>query len=124
MKYSKFYEKLSWPRYTTIRRYKKGRSVGTVEPATYRGITLHYEHVVGIRRSALNDMPTRLLLADTGCKSRADAVGLIRDFYPKPIDAAAEKLYVFYVMKIDRGEANAIRKKNKLPGFKIQSTLG
>lgn len=104
MNYSKWYSKLGKNEYTTIRRYKKGRKVGGIEKEILSFHVIHKAQIMKIERLTFNDMPTVLLLEDTDCKTRGSAFDLLRAFYMKPIDKAKERLYVFYLKKVNHGK--------------------
>ena len=102
MRYSKYYSKLDDDEYTTIRRYKKKRKVGKVEEEIVNFRVVHRAMIKKIERKTFNNIPTKLLLKDTDCKTRKEAFLLIDGFYMKPIDRQKEKLYIFYMKKVNK----------------------
>jgi len=102
MRYSKHYSKLDEDEYTTIRRYKKKRRVGKVEEETVNFHVIHRAMIKRIERKTFNNIPLKLLLKDTDCKTREEAFLLIDGFYMKPIDKKKEKLYIFYMKKVNK----------------------
>lgn len=99
MKYSKNYKKLYNERYTTIRRYPQGH-IGDIKRETYPN-GKHNAEIMDIIRMTANGIPTDLLLLDTGCKTREAALNLIQSFYPKRIDRDREKLYIYFMKRIN-----------------------
>lgn len=106
MRYSKHYTKLDKDEYTTIRRYKKTRKVGDIEDEVLNFHFLHKAQIMEIVRQTFNDMSTKLLLEDTDCKTREGAFDLIQAFYGKPIDKEKEKLFIFYLKRVNHGKEN------------------
>lgn len=102
MRYSKHYSKLDDAEYTTIRRYKKGKKVGQIEEEIIDFRVIHRVMIKAIKRMPFNAIPTKLLLKDTDCKTREEAFLLIESFYMKPIDKHKEKLFVFYMKKVNK----------------------
>ncbi len=102
MRYSKHYSKLDDDEYTTIRRYKKGKKVGQVEEEIINFRVVHRVMIKQIKRMTFNNIPTKLLLKDTDCKTREEAYNLIDAFYMKPIDKQKEKLFIFYMKKVKK----------------------
>ena len=80
------------------------RKVGDIEKEVLNFHVLHKAQIMKIERLTFNDMPTVLLQKDTDCITREDAFTLLQHFYIKPIDKAKEKLYVFYMMKVNHGK--------------------
>lgn len=95
MKYSHNYSKLEQKEYTTIRRYSKGK-VGRGLTETYPG-GYHFAQIVKIERKPLIQVSTELLLKDTDCETREEAIELIQSFYKKPIDYFSEKFYIYHM---------------------------
>lgn len=102
MRYSKYYSKLDDDEYTTIRRYKKGKKVGQVEEEIINFRVVHRAMIKQIKRMTFNNMPTKLVLKDTDCNTREEAFLLIDGFYMKPIDKQKEKLFIFYMKKVNK----------------------
>ncbi|KKK73560.1 hypothetical protein LCGC14_2892620 [marine sediment metagenome] len=102
MRYSKHYSKLDEDEYTTIRRYKKSRIVGKVEEEILNYRVLHRAMIKRIVALAFNFIATDLLLKDTDCQTRQEAFDLIQAFYKKPIDKSKEKLFIFYMKKVNK----------------------
>lgn len=100
MHYSKEYSKLNDWEYTTIRRYGKGRKVGYIVPEYVEGTFSHYVEIKAIFRRIFNEIPLKLLLKDTDCKTRDAAFDLLQAFYPKVIDKKEEKLYIYHLVKV------------------------
>ena len=98
MKYSHRYLKLFEEKYTTIRRYSKGK-VGDRVPETYPNGS-HLAIIRKIEKKALDALDELFLYKDTGCTEREDSYKLIQSFYKKPIDFANEKFYIYYLEKL------------------------
>jgi len=100
MKYTHKYSKLSVHKYTTIRRYSKGK-VGDVILETYPE-GKHYAKIIKIERKALDDIYWTDLLFDTAdiCGTRKEVYDLFQSFYKKPIDFTNEKFYIYYLKKV------------------------
>ena len=95
----KFYSKFKKNKYTTIRRYKKGNAGDIVLEQYPNGF--HYARIKDVVRETLERLPTKFLLDDTDCKTRDDAYYFIQCFYKKPIDPYNEKLYIYFMEKIE-----------------------
>ncbi len=98
MRYSSNYGKLYKDRYTTVRRYSKGK-VGDIVPEVYPN-GRHSAKIISVERKTLNELTDKFLIADTDCENRQDAIDLLQSFYPKPIDHAKERLFVYYLEKL------------------------
>lgn len=99
MKYSKKYSKLLNNKYTTIRRYSKGK-VGKTIVETLNGTILHFAKIIKIERKTFIQISTELLLNDTGCNTRKQAFDLIQSFYKKPINPYKDKLYIYHLRRL------------------------
>ena len=98
MKYSNNYSKLEKNRYTTIRRYSKGKMGKNIRETYPKG--WHFAKIMRIERRSLVQLSTEFLLEDTDCKTRKEAIELINSFYKKPIDENKDKLYVYYLKRV------------------------
>ncbi len=99
MKYSHNYTKLTKPKYTTIRRYKKAK-VGDIISENYPGGS-HIARVVLEKRTTLDDVNLKTLLNDCDCDTRKDAYNLFQSFYKKKIDFEKERFYFYLMERID-----------------------
>jgi len=99
MNYSKNYTKLKKDKYTTIRRYPKGK-VGQHKAEVIKGVFSHWVKIIKIERKTMIQIPTKFLLEDTDCTTRLEATTLIDSFYRKPINPYREKLYIYYLEKV------------------------
>lgn len=104
MKYSSDYSKLNRNNYSTIRRYSKGK-VGDIVFETYpKG--KHKARILSIERSALDNIPIQILIADTDLFSRKEIYDLFQSFYKKPIDFAKEKFYIYFLERVNKVKYN------------------
>ncbi len=99
MKYSHNYTKLKKPKYTTIRRYKKGKE-GDIVSENYPGGS-HISRIILEKRTTLADIHLKVLLNDCDCDTRKDAYELFQSFYKKPIDFRNERFYLYVLEKVD-----------------------
>ncbi len=99
MKYSHDYTKLQKPKYTTIRRYKKGKE-GDLISEHYPGGS-HVARVILEKRTTLDDIHLKTLLEDCDCDTRKDAYALFQSFYRNPIDFENEIFYLYLMEKVD-----------------------
>ena len=98
MKYNKHYSKLNQLKYTTIRRYSKGK-IGDVILETYPD-GQHFAEIIKTERSTLEDLSDMFLYKDTDFNLRKNVYELIQSFYKKPIDFEKEKFYIYYLEKV------------------------
>ena len=99
MRYSHKYSKLDMVNYTTIRRYKKCNK-GDIVRKTYPGGS-HDAEVKHVQRMTLAEMSIDFLKADTDLDSREDVYNLFNKFYKRQIDIFREKMYVYYLRKVE-----------------------
>lgn len=101
MKYKKFYSKLELEKYTTIRRYLKGRKIGKIEKE-YVNRKVWYAKIIDIKPKPLAEISFQLLL--NNCKpfaeTRKECYALFQSFYKEPIDFENEPFYIFYMQKV------------------------
>lgn len=98
MKYTHKYKKLSRDKYTTIRRYSKGK-VGDVVLEIYPGGS-HKAKIIKIERKTINGLPFHVLYLDTDCITRQGVRELFQSFYGKEIDFDKEKFYLYHLKKV------------------------
>lgn len=102
LEYRKFYSKLELEKYTTIRRYLKGRKVGDIE-REYVNNKIWNAKIIKIKQKTLAEIPFHMLFND--CKpfaeSRKECYELFQSFYKKPIDFGKEPFFIFYMQKIE-----------------------
>ena len=95
MRYSHDYKKLKENRYTTIRRYKKGKVGDKVLEEYPSG--RHFSIIYQIKRMTINEMPLNLIQKDGDVKTRHEFINLLNSFYRTPIDFLNEKIYVYFL---------------------------
>ena len=99
MNYSHDYPKLKKKKYTTIRRHKKADK-GDIVTETYPS-GWHEAKVLSVQRNTLDALPLRLLQEDTGLKTRQEIYALFNTFYETPIDIYKDKMYIYYLERIE-----------------------
>ena len=104
MKYSHDYSKLNRNNYSTIRRYSKGK-VGDIVLEEYPKGT-HKAKILSIERSALDDIPIQILIADTDLFVRKEIYTLFQSFYKKHIDYSNEKFYIYFLERVNKVRYN------------------
>ena len=99
MKYSHNYPKLFTDKYTTIRRYPKGR-IGDIKLETYPAGS-HYAKIIDRKRVFLDMLELKVLCADTyNHLNRTEIYALFQSFYKKPINFNSELFYMYYLQKV------------------------
>jgi len=101
IKFSREYSKLNYPLFTTIRRYDKydvNEEYLVKTPERIFRAFLFFKTKI-----KLKDIPTRLLIYDTGALCRAEAEGLLSDFYKNPISPREELTILFFIKNKEGG---------------------
>jgi len=97
IKFSKDFNKLNAPSFTTIRRghnWKLGHDYEIITPTKIFKARL--QHAMGY---SLKDISDEFLMLDTETESREDAEKLLNSFYDKPI-GTKEQIYVLLFFKL------------------------